>query len=105
MRHSPLNAALCAQSGITNRNIMRITGFDVFDGNGDALDADTHGNNVAFSCFVCGHPVLAVCLDNQRGSDEDHPANCKGKDCNAAYVLDVRERMEKIYIFNVSSGT
>ncbi|EOK5726410.1 hypothetical protein ACM6U3_004330, partial [Vibrio vulnificus] len=93
------------QSGITNRNIMRITGFDVFDENGDALDADTHGNNVAFSCFVCGHPVLAVCLDNQRGSDEDHPANCKGKDCNAAYVLDVRERMEKIYIFNVNSGT
>ncbi|EJV2652737.1 hypothetical protein ACHE4L_004299 [Vibrio vulnificus] len=89
---------------------MRITGFDVFDENGDALDADTHGNNVAFSCFVCGHPVLAVCLDNQRGSDEDHPANCKGKDCkgkdcNAAYVLDVRERMEKIYIFNVNSGT
>ncbi len=23
---------------------MRITGFDVFDENGDALDADTHGN-------------------------------------------------------------
>ncbi|MDO6709035.1 hypothetical protein [Photobacterium sp. 1_MG-2023] len=83
---------------------MKITGFDVFGEDGEILNADSHGNNVAFNCFVCGHPVLAVCLVNQRGSDDEHPAHCKGAQCNAAYVLDVRERMKKLYIFKINSG-
>ncbi|MFS1982980.1 hypothetical protein BCU00_003580 [Vibrio breoganii] len=84
---------------------MKITDFDVFDENGETLEADAHGNSIAFNCFECGHPVLATCLNNQRGSDDEHPANCKGKYCDASYVLDVRERMEKLYVFNIKSNT
>ena len=75
---------------------MEITDFLVFDGDGKEIRADAHGNNVAFNCFACGFPILAVALTNQRGSDEDHPATCRG--CRRKYFLDVRERSEKIYI-------
>ncbi|MCL6271909.1 hypothetical protein M3P05_18480 [Sansalvadorimonas sp. 2012CJ34-2] len=46
---------------------MKITDFYILNGHGDAIEADAHGNNIAFSCFKCGHPVLAVALENQRG--------------------------------------
>ncbi len=75
---------------------MKITDFLTMDGNGDEILADAHGNNIAFSCSECGHPILAVALENQRGSDEDHPAVCKG--CGAKYFLDVRTHMEKLYV-------
>lgn len=67
---------------------MKITGFLVMGAEGDEIDADPHGNNIAFCCFECAYPVLAVALENQRGSDEDHPAVCRG--CAAKYFLDVR---------------
>ncbi|AEQ94585.1 hypothetical protein XOC_0348 [Xanthomonas oryzae pv. oryzicola BLS256] len=51
------------------------------DTHGDRIAADAHGNNLAFCCFACGHRVVAVALENQRGSDEEHPAVCKG--CSA----------------------
>lgn len=66
------------------------------DTNGLELDADAHGNNVAFSCPLCGCPVLATALENQRGSDQHHPANCKG--CGTGYFLDVRPRAKKLYV-------
>ena len=75
---------------------MRITDFLAMDGMGDKILADAHGNNIAFSCFECDHPVLAVALENQRGSDEEHPAICK--ECGAKYFLDVRSPMEKLYV-------
>lgn len=75
---------------------MKITGFLVMDADGEILDADAHGNNLAFCCTQCGHPVLAVALENQRGSDEDHPARCHG--CGARYFLDIREWAEKLYV-------
>ena len=78
---------------------MKITGFLVLDSNGDELDADAHGNNVAFSCPDCGFPVLATALANQRGSDRAHPSDCKG--CGERYYLDVREQAEKLYIFEL----
>lgn len=79
---------------------MKITGFLIMDGDGNEIPADAHGNNVAFSCSGCGHPVLATALDNQRGSDEDHPTECKG--CGRRYFLDVRPHMEKLYIHQLS---
>jgi hypothetical protein len=81
------------------RDSMKITGFLVMDAEGDEIDADPHGNNIAFCCFECAYPVLAVALENQRGSDEDHPAVCRG--CAAKYFLDVREHAEKLYIHTV----
>ncbi len=77
---------------------MKITDFLVLNSDGEEIEADPHGNNIAFSCESCGHPILAIALENQRGSDADHPAKCRG--CGKEYFLDVRQRAEKIYIFN-----
>lgn len=66
------------------------------DTNGEEIAADPHRNSLAFSCPLCGYPVLAIALDNQRGSDEHHPAYCKG--CETGYFLDIRTRAEKLYI-------
>ena len=81
---------------------MKITGFLVLDSDGREIPADPHGNNLAFSCMACGHPIVAVALENQRGSDEGHPATCKG--CNAQYFLDVRPQAEKLYIHSLAVG-
>ncbi|WP_230079426.1 hypothetical protein [Xanthomonas oryzae] len=75
---------------------MKIGNFRVMDTHGDRIAADAHGNNVAFCCFACGHRVVAVALENQRRSDEEHPAVCNG--CNARYFLDVRQAAENLYI-------
>jgi hypothetical protein len=57
---------------------MKVTDFLIMNGDGVEISADAFGNNVAFSCPTCRHPILATALDNQRGSDEEHPAECKG---------------------------
>ena len=66
------------------------------DHHGDLISADPHGNNVAVSCSTCGHPLLLTALLNQRGSDETHPATCKG--CGQEYFLDVRDHKEMLYV-------
>ena len=66
------------------------------DADGNEVLADPHGNNLAFCCSGCGHPVLAVALANQRGSDEAHPAICRG--CGVGYFLAIRPAAEKLYI-------
>ena len=75
---------------------MKITGFLTMDDMGVEIAADTHGNNIAFACFSCGHPVLAIARENQRGSDEKHPADCKS--CGDEYFLDVRIPRKKLYV-------
>ncbi|OUS25554.1 hypothetical protein A9Q99_21085 [Gammaproteobacteria bacterium 45_16_T64] len=75
---------------------MKITGFIALDEEGSALLADAHGNNVAFNCLSCGHPILAIARDHQRGFSEASPADCKG--CQQKHFLDVRPEMEKFYV-------
>ncbi|KGM50719.1 hypothetical protein N800_14605 [Lysobacter daejeonensis GH1-9] len=75
---------------------MKITDFLVMDSDGNTIPADPFGNNLAFCCPSCGYPVLAITLANQRGSDEMHPAICRG--CYAAYFLDIRPSAEKLYV-------
>lgn len=75
---------------------MKITDFLIMDTNGIEICADPHGNNLAFSCPICGYPVLAVALENQRGSDEHHPACCR--ECETGYFLDVRLLAKKLYV-------
>lgn len=75
---------------------MKITDFLVMDGNGSEIEAAPYGNNLAFCCFRCEHPILAVALEHERGSDEGHPAGCRR--CGAQYFLDIRPHAEKIYI-------
>ena len=81
---------------------MKITNFLVMDSNGLKIAADPYGNNVAFCCMKCGHPVLAIALEHQRGSDEEHPVTCRT--CNSQYFLDVREQAAKLYIHSVRAG-
>jgi NAD-dependent SIR2 family protein deacetylase len=75
---------------------LNITGFLLMDHEGEEIEADAHGSNIAFLCFDCGYPVLASTLDEQRGSDEEHPSRCRS--CGAGYFLDVRLHAEKLYI-------
>ena len=75
---------------------MKITDFLVMDGDGIEIEADPFGNNLAFKCMDCGYPILAIALENQRGSSENSPVNCRG--CGTSYFLDVRSHMKKIYV-------
>ena len=75
---------------------MKITDFLVMDADGVTVAADPHGNNVAFCCIRCTQPILAVALENQRGSDEEHPVACRG--CGEKYFLDIRQESGKLYI-------
>ena len=77
---------------------MKITDFFILDTNGNEMPADAHGNNLAFNCWSCGHPVLIVALENQRGFDEEHLAECKGKGCNSRYFLDIRSHKDILYV-------
>ena len=78
---------------------MKITDFLIMDENGVEIRADAFGNNVAFACSKCGHPVLAISLDDQRGSDQEHTRRCKG--CGRGYFLDLRPQSQKLYIHAV----
>ncbi len=80
---------------------MKITDFMVMDSDGKLIPADPFGNNLAFACQTCGHPVLAVSLEHQRGSSKDKPAICRN--CGTAYYLDVRSKMEKIYVHQAAA--
>jgi len=46
---------------------------------GNQVLCDAYGNNVAFKCRGCGHPMLAIIIpeQNKRGSTPDNPAKCR----------------------------
>jgi len=77
---------------------MKITDFLVMDANGDEIAADPQGTHLAFRCATCNYPVLASTLDNEPGSDEEHPTTCRK--CKTRYFLDVRPHAEKLYVFD-----
>jgi hypothetical protein len=62
---------------------MIVTGKEViFD---DAVtSADAHGNNVAWCCPLCKHPVLFVCRKDQKGFNNKYTV-CKG--CKKKYTI------------------
>lgn len=64
--------------------MAKITNFDcIFDGK--KLPTDAFGNNAAFACPSCGHPVLMLTHDeNQRGMSKDNPAECRN--CGRKYA-------------------
>jgi hypothetical protein len=62
---------------------MKVTNAVVLFG-GVATLTDSHGNNVAWCCPSCGHPVLFVCRDNQQGFNEKY-TDCKG--CSRKYTI------------------
>ena len=52
------------------------------------LPADYFGNNAAIQCPACSkYPVLLIARQDQRGSSESNPAECRG--CGAKiYIAD-----------------
>lgn len=75
---------------------MDITGFLIMDDLGDIIRADAIGHNLAFCCYECGNPIFASVLENERGSDDSHPAPCPH--CGLRYFADVRTKAEKLYV-------
>ena len=75
---------------------MKITDFSVKGSDGRRIPADAHGNNLAFHCEGCGHPILAIARENQRGFDQDHPATCKK--CGIKYFLKLSEKSNELSI-------
>jgi len=65
---------------------MRVTDFNVVDSRSKKIDADPFGNNIAFACFSCKHPVLAIAREHQRGNSEKNPAVCRG--CGKKYFIE-----------------
>ncbi|MBU2568502.1 MAG: hypothetical protein KJ725_00445 [Gammaproteobacteria bacterium] len=79
---------------------MTITGFKGMYGNGEIAKIDAYGNNAAILCNKCGHPVLAIAREHQRGSSIDKPATCLG--CGEDFFIEVRESSKKVVIYNAS---
>ena len=75
---------------------MKITDFSVMNSNGENVLSDPFGNNVAFTCKACGHPVLAIAIRNQRGGDKEHPSECRG--CSAKYFLELHRDAKQVYV-------
>ena len=63
--------------------------------NGRKLPTDAFGNNAAFDCPNCGHPVIMLTHDDkQRGMSEQNPSQCKkcvGKYWLLLFNFDVKE--------------
>jgi DNA-directed RNA polymerase subunit RPC12/RpoP len=59
--------------------MTKVTDFRLVDENGDRALSDAFGNNVAFKCMKCGHPMLAIILpkQNRHGSTPENPAVCR----------------------------
>jgi transcription elongation factor Elf1 len=79
---------------------MTITGFTGIYKNGDAAKIDAHGNNVAFLCNKCGHPVLAIAREHQRGSSINKPATCLG--CGEDFIIEAKEVTKNVLIYGAS---
>jgi DNA-directed RNA polymerase subunit RPC12/RpoP len=76
-----------------------ITDFNVTTANGEQVQADAHGNNVAFKCLDCGGPVLAVMMKHQRGESESSPTACKS--CGAKYWIEVDAPQSRLVVHRV----
>ncbi len=65
-----------------------VTDFRCVDENGQDVPCDAFGNNVALSCPKCGHPVLAIMREHQRGSAPSNLAACRKKDWKGWLIVD-----------------
>lgn len=65
---------------------------------GKKIDSHPSGNNVAFVCLKCSHPVLAVLGPiGSMGISEDKPTTCKG--CGSNYVLEPDNKDDATKLF------
>ena len=78
-----------------------VTGFNAWS-ESQRVQADAHGNNVAFSCLDCGSPVLATLLVHQRGSSEDKPTACKV--CSSSFWVEPQVPRNRLLVHRVRTA-
>ncbi len=78
--------------------MVAVTGFSAWS-QGRPVQADFHGNNVAFSCLDCNAPVLATLMEHQRGSSAEKPKNCRH--CESAYWLEAQSDRNRLLVHRV----
>ena len=66
--------------------------------NGRKLPTDAFGNNAAFDCPNCGHPVIMLTHDDkQRGMSEQNPSKCRN--CGIKYwKTSIDKESKKIFL-------
>jgi hypothetical protein len=73
-----------------------VTGFSCVDENGEEVPCEAFGNNVAFNCCLCNHPMLAVMLKDGRGSKPENPSLCRRGDCGSRAWLSVDSEVQSL---------
>jgi hypothetical protein len=59
--------------------LARVADFQFVNERGDRLLCDAFGNNIAFDCTSCGHPILGKIQrkPRRRGLTVENPAICR----------------------------
>lgn len=78
--------------------MTKVTDFQLLDEEGRRTVCDAFGNNVAFKCVKCGHPMLAIVLpeQNRRGSTPDNPAVCRHCGFTAWLVAEPSKKLLRV---------
>ena len=79
----------CGLSCVNGLQKMKMTRFE--NSHGETIAADQKGNNVAFICQACDHPILMSQFPRNSGN-----VKCKG--CNHDYLVDWSLETETIVI-------
>ena len=78
--------------------MTRVTDFNLVDEAGERALCDAYGNNVAFKCPKCGHPMLAIILpkQNRRGSTPENEAECRNCEFRAWVVAEPAQKLLRL---------
>jgi len=79
-----------------------ITDFRCVDENEKEIPCDAFGNNVALTCPTCGHPILAIMRENQRGAAANNPAVCRKCHSKVWLSLDIVGRRLRAHRINAT---
>lgn len=77
--------------------MAKITDFRCVDEKEKEIPCDAFGNNVALSCPRCGHPMLAILRENQRGAHQQNPTICRGCHLQAWLSPDTTKRQLRFH--------
>ena len=62
------------------------------------IRCDAFGNNVAFACPLCGHPILAIARTSWRGSSADKAVHCPNAGCEFRGWVELMESSKKLKV-------
>jgi len=82
--------------------MTKVTDFRYIKYEQMTVRCDAFGNNVAFVCPKCGHPMLAIIREDQRGSDANNPAICRS--CDFRCWLEANDVEKALKLHSVRDG-